>query len=53
MKKQSRGGKQASSGRKAKYNEPTKTISFRVPVSKIDQIKKLVISILSKFHIKN
>lgn len=36
------GGKRKGAGRKPKYNEPTKVISFRVPLSKIDEIKKLV-----------
>lgn len=36
------GGKRMGSGRKPKYKEPTKTIAFRVPVSKIEEIKKLI-----------
>lgn len=36
------GGKRANAGRKPKYGEETQTISFRVPKSKIDQIKQIV-----------
>ena len=37
-----RGGKREGAGAKPKYNEPTKTTAFRVPISKIDEVKKLV-----------
>jgi hypothetical protein len=40
--KKQRGGTRQGSGAKPKYNEPTKTISFRVPISKIEVIKKMV-----------
>lgn len=36
------GGKRPGSGRKPRYDEPTDTIAFRVPVSKIEAIKRLV-----------
>jgi len=36
------GGKRKGSGRKPKYKEETKTISFRVPISQIDSIKVIV-----------
>lgn len=42
MKKENRGGKRKGSGRPPKYKEPTKTISFRVPISKEDEVKKIV-----------
>jgi len=42
MKKENRGGKRANAGSKPKYNEPTKTTAFRVPISKIDEVKKMV-----------
>ena len=42
-----RGGKRESAGAKLKYNEPTKTTAFRVPISKIDEVKKLVKEFLS------
>jgi hypothetical protein len=37
-----RGGKRPFSGAKPKYGEPTKTIAFRVPESKIEEIKAIV-----------
>lgn len=46
MKKQNRGGKRKGSGRKPKYNEPTETISFRVPVSKTAKVKEAVKKII-------
>lgn len=36
------GGKRQNSGAKPKYNEPTTTIAFRVPVSHTNKIKSLV-----------
>ena len=39
---ENRGGKRKGSGAKPKYNEPTKTIAFRCPLSKIDELKLLV-----------
>lgn len=41
------GGKRKGSGRKPKYNEPTKTISFRCPISKEIQIKQAIKTILA------
>lgn len=40
--KKQRGGTRKGSGAKPKYNEPTKTIAFRCPLSKIDELKLLV-----------
>jgi len=37
-----RGGIRPNSGRKLKYNEPTKTVTFRVPKSKIEFIKQTI-----------
>lgn len=42
MKKENRGGKREGAGRNPTYSEPTKTISFRVPQSKVSEIKELV-----------
>ena len=42
MKKENRGGYRLNSGAKPKYNEPTKTTSFRIPISKIDEVKAVV-----------
>jgi hypothetical protein len=41
-KKETRGGTRQGSGAKPKYNEQTKTISFRCPMSKIDELKLVV-----------
>lgn len=45
-----RGGTRPGSGPKQKYNEQTVTISFRVPVSKADDIKNQVDAILLKLQ---
>jgi hypothetical protein len=42
MKPKKSGGKRIGSGAKPKYSEQTKTIAFRCPLSKIDEIKSLV-----------
>lgn len=44
-----RGGKRESSGAKPKYNEPTKTTAFRIPISKIDEVKEVVNRMLSGY----
>ena len=36
------GGKREGSGAKPKYNEQTKTIAFRCPLSKVDELKMIV-----------
>ena len=36
------GGKREGSGAKPKYSEKTKTISFRCPMSKVDELKMIV-----------
>lgn len=36
------GGTRKGSGAKPKYNEKTTTIAFRVPISKINDIKHLI-----------
>ncbi len=47
--KPTRGGTRKGAGAKPKYNEPTTTIAFRVPVSKVAEIKSLVKSKLIKY----
>ena len=37
-KKQNRGGKRENAGRSLKYGEETKNISFRCPLSKVDDL---------------
>lgn len=36
------GGKRKGAGKKKKFSEATTTISFRVPISKTEMIKKMV-----------
>lgn len=49
-KKETRGGTRKNAGAKPKYNEETKTISFRVPISKIEEIKKIIKDKLLEWH---
>ena len=51
MKKEKRGGKRPNSGAKPKYSEPTITIAFRVPISKVNEVKELVKAFLSGLKI--
>ena len=41
-KKENRGGTRKGSGAKPKYNEKTTTIAFRVPISKVDEVKEII-----------
>ena len=50
--KKQRGGARKGSGAKPKYNEPTKTIAFRVPVSKIEHVKSLLKTLLDGWAVK-
>jgi len=43
------GGNRQGSGAKRKYSESTKTIAFRCPESKVDELKKMVKSKLSEW----
>lgn len=47
-KKIKHGGKRKNAGRKSQYNEPTKTVSFRLPLSLIAPITKYVKRALAK-----
>jgi len=40
--KNNHGGKRPNSGAKQKYGEPTKSVTFRIPLSKIQTVKKVV-----------
>ena len=51
-KMQLRGGKRKNAGRKSAFNEPTKPVSFRCPLSKVDELKLIVKSKLSKWSVK-
>jgi hypothetical protein len=46
------GGKREGSGAKPKYNEQTKTVAFRCPLSKVDELKLVVKSKLSEWSVK-
>lgn len=37
-KKKKQGGKRLNAGRKSAFTEPTKTVSFRCPLSKIEEV---------------
>ena len=47
-----RGGNRKGSGAKPKYNEETKTVAFRCPLSKVDELKLIVKSKLSEWSVK-
>ena len=51
-KKETRGGTRQGSGAKPKYGEQTKTIAFRVPVSRIGHVKSLLKTLLDGWAIK-
>lgn len=48
-KMQLRGGKRKGAGRKSPFNQLTKTVSFRCPISKIDELKLYVNAKLSEW----
>jgi len=48
-KKVKQGGKRKGAGRKSPFSEPTKTVSFRCPLSKIDELKIYVNAKLSEW----
>ena len=49
---QNRGGARQGSGAKPKYNEETKTVAFRCPLSQVDELKLVVKSKLSEWSVK-
>ena len=51
MKKEKRGGARLNAGAKPKYGEQTTTIAFRVPVSKIPEIKNVISKMLNNWKI--
>ena len=51
-KKETRGGTRQGSGAKPKYNEQTKTVAFRCPLSKVDELKLIVKSKLLEWSVK-
>ncbi len=50
--KKKAGGKRSNAGRKSAFTEPTKTVSFRCPLSKVDELKLVVKSKLSEWLVK-
>jgi hypothetical protein len=48
-KAEKRGGKRKNAGRKKLYNEETKTVSFALPKSRIEEIKQHVKTKLSNY----
>ena len=50
--KKQQGGKRIGSGAKPKYSEQTKTVAFRCPLSKVDELKIIVKSKLSEWSVK-
>jgi hypothetical protein len=50
--KNKRGGTRQGSGAKPKYLEITKTVAFRCPLSKVDELKIIVKSKLSEWSVK-
>lgn len=50
--KETRGGTRKNAGAKPKYNEETKTVAFRCPLSKVDELKLVVKSKLSEWSVK-
>jgi len=48
--KPTHGGKRPNSGAKPKYGEPTKVVNFRIPESKIKDVKKIVYDYLKQFE---
>jgi hypothetical protein len=51
-KKKKSGGKRSNAGRKSAFTEPTKTVSFRCPLSKVNELKLIVKSKLSEWSAK-
>lgn len=51
-KKETRGGTRRNSGAKPKYKEQTKTVAFRCPLSKVDEIKLIVKTKLLEWSVK-
>jgi hypothetical protein len=47
-----RGGNRAGSGQKKKYGEKTKSINFKIPESKVEEVKKVVKTFLEPLIIK-
>ena len=51
MTKLKKGGSRKGSGAKSKYGEITTTIAFRVPLSKVEEVKSVVKSLLDSWSL--
>ena len=51
VKKKNQGGKRKGAGRKSPFPEPTKTVSFRCPISKTEELKEYVNAKLSEWAV--
>ncbi|HMR88489.1 MAG TPA: hypothetical protein PKD51_10060 [Saprospiraceae bacterium] len=51
MSKNKQGGKRPGSGPKPKYGEPTTTVAFRCPESKVPELKEAVKIILKSYQL--
>lgn len=49
--KEARGGARINAGAKPKYNEPTETVSFRCPSSKVQELKNIIKSKLAEWEL--
>ena len=49
--KNKKGGSRKGSGAKSKYGEPTTTKAFRVPISKVEELKAIVNAKLSEWTV--
>jgi hypothetical protein len=47
------GGSRSNAGRKKKYGETTKVLTFRVPISKLEDVKEAIRYILDKNMVDN
>ena len=51
MKPNKRGGKRKGAGAKPKYLEATKTIAFRIPISKEAEVKEVIKNLLNSYKL--
>ena len=50
-KQETRGGTRKGSGAKPKYNEETKTVAFRCPLSKVNELKWIINAKLNEYKL--
>ena len=51
MDKTKKGGSRKGSGAKSKYGEPTTTKAFRIPISKVEEVKSVVKHMLDSWSL--